>query len=152
MNQTEFEDYLEVSVPYYAEEHVRAGGWNAEKAKQRAKENFHKLLPDGLDTKNHHLLAIEDESIGRKVGILWFAVEERETGPLAFVYDIRIDEVHRRRGYGRQAFEALEEKVREMGLTRIMLHVFGHNFAARSMYQKLGYEAVNVMMSKTLSS
>jgi RimJ/RimL family protein N-acetyltransferase len=151
MSQTEFEAYLESSAQEYAQEHVRTGNWSADKALQMAKESFHKLLPDGLDTSNHYLFTIEDETLGQKVGVLWFAVEERETGPRAFVYDVQIDEVHRRRGYGTQAFEALEGKVRELGLTRIMLHVFGHNHAARAMYAKLGYEAVNLVMAKTLS-
>jgi len=85
------------------------------------------------------------------VGALWFAAEEREGGPWAFVYDVRIDNAYRRRGYGTQALEALEEEARELGLPRIALHVFGHNHAARAMYEKLGYEVVDLLMSKTLS-
>ena len=151
MSQTEFEAYLESSVQDYAQEHVRTGNWSAEKALQMAEESFHKLLPDGLATSNQYLFTVEDETLGQKVGVLWFAVEKREAGPRAFVYDVQIDEAYRRRGYGTQAFEALETKVRELGLTRIMLHVFGHNHAARTMYAKLGYEVVNLIMSKTLS-
>lgn len=151
MSPTEFEAYLESSVQEYAQEHVRAGNWSAEKALQMAEESFHRLLPDGLATANQYLLTIEDETLGEKVGVLWFAVEEREAGPRAFVYDVQVDEAYRRQGYGTLAFEALERKVRELGLTRIMLHVFGHNRAARAMYAKLGYEVVDLIMSKTLS-
>lgn len=69
----------------------------------------------------------------------------------AFVYDIRIDEAFRRHGYGSQAFRELENKVRALGGRWIALHVFGNNYAALEMYQKLGYETTNVLMAKTLN-
>jgi len=47
--------------------------------------------------------------------------------------------------------QALEERVRHLGLSTISLHVFGHNHAARALYEKLGYVTTNVMMSKTLT-
>jgi ribosomal protein S18 acetylase RimI-like enzyme len=152
MNQSEFEDYLDFSVQDYAQEHVRAGNWSADQALQMAEESFRKLLPDGLSTSNQYLWVIEDETLGEKVGVLWFAVQEREAGLQAFVYDIRIYESYRRRGYGTQAFEVLEKKVRALGVGKIMLHVFGHNDAAKAMYTKLGYEVVSLIMSKTVSS
>jgi ribosomal protein S18 acetylase RimI-like enzyme len=151
MSQTDFEAYLASSVQEYAQEHVLAGNWPAEKALQMAEESFHRLLPDGLATSDQYLFTIEDETLGEKVGVLWFAAEEREGGPRAFVYDLQIDKAYRRQGYGMQAFEALEDKVRALGLTRIMLHVFGHNHAAQAMYTKLGYEVVDLIMSKALS-
>jgi len=76
----------------------------------------------------------------------------KHLGRRAFVYDIRIYESYRRRGYGTQAFEVLEKKVRALGVGKIMLHVFGHNDAAKAMYTKLGYEVVSLIMSKTVSS
>lgn len=148
MNQTEFEAYLALAVQDYAQEHVRAGNWSADEALPMAEESFHKLLPDGLATPNQHLFSIEDEVLGEKVGMLWFAVQERSARSQVFVYDVRIDEAYRRRGYGMRAFEALEGKVRGLGLTSIMLHVFGHNQAARRMYEKLGYEVVDLIMAK----
>jgi RimJ/RimL family protein N-acetyltransferase len=150
MAQAEFEEYLPFAVQDYAQEHVRAGNWSAEKALQMSQEAFDGLLPEGPATPNQFVFTIEDETLGDKVGMLWFAVEEREAGPRAFLYDLRIEEAYRRRGYGTQALRALETKVKELGLTRITLHVFGHNHPARAMYEKLGYDVVDVMMSKTL--
>jgi ribosomal protein S18 acetylase RimI-like enzyme len=37
-----------------------------------------------------------------------------------------------------------------MAISKISLHVFGHNKIAISLYQKTGYEITNVLMSKTL--
>jgi len=150
MSQTQFERYLPSAVQDYAQEHVRAGNWSPENALQMAKASFDALLPDGPATPSQFLFTVEDEMLGERVGMLWFAVEEREAAQRAFLYDIRIEEAYRRRGYGTQALEALEAKVRELGVTRITLHVFGHNHPARAMYAKLGYEAVDLRLSKTL--
>jgi RimJ/RimL family protein N-acetyltransferase len=40
--------------------------------------------------------------------------------------------------------------VRDLGLPRIMLHVFGHNRPARALYAKLGFEEVDLILSKTV--
>ena len=37
-----------------------------------------------------------------------------------------------------------------MGLHKMGLHVFGHNLAARALYEKLGYVPVNINMEKQL--
>ncbi len=79
------------------------------------------------------LFIIEDEATQILVGMLWFAVMEHGGHKGAYVFDIKIDEAFRRRGYGEQAFQALETKVRELGLHTIALHVFGHNHPARAM-------------------
>jgi ribosomal protein S18 acetylase RimI-like enzyme len=67
------------------------------------------------------------------------------------VYDVRIDEAFQRRGYATQAFQKLETLVRDMGMSAISLHVFGHNTAARALYEKLGFATTNVMMSKQIA-
>jgi ribosomal protein S18 acetylase RimI-like enzyme len=150
MSQTEFEEYLPFAVQDYAQDHVRAGNWSAEKALQMSQASFDELLHDGPATPNQFLFTIKHETLEEKVGMLWFAVEEREGGSRAFLYDLRITEAYRRRGYGTQALQALEAKVRELSLTRITLHVFGHNQPARELYAKLGYEVVDLRLSKTL--
>ncbi|MHB8599336.1 MAG: GNAT family N-acetyltransferase [Ktedonobacteraceae bacterium] len=151
MNETEYQEYLAVSIAGYAQEHVKAGRWNAEEALQKATQEYADILTEGLHTKDQYLFTIVDEQTGTKVGMLWFAAAERANKPVAFVYDVIVYEPFRRRGYGEQAFLALETKARELGLKRIGLHVFGHNSAARAMYEKLGYVVTNVNMSKSLS-
>jgi ribosomal protein S18 acetylase RimI-like enzyme len=150
MSQDEFEAYLESAVDHYAQEHVRAGNWSPEQARTLSEDSYHSLLPDGVATPDQYLFTIEDQALGEKVGMLWFAVEERVGAPRAFLYDIRIEEACRRRGYGTEALQALEAKVRELGLATIELHVFGHNDTAQAMYEKLGYQVTDLRMSKTL--
>ena len=47
---------------------------------------------------------------------------------------------------------ALEDKVREQGLTRIALHVFRHNEGARALYRRSGYVEKGITMTKELQS
>lgn len=150
MTDQEFESYIERMIPEYAQEHIRAGSLAEKDALEQAREQVNGLLPAGVSTKDQYLYSIEDDA-GTVVGILWFAREDRGSGPYAFVYDIMILDQFRRRGYASQAFHLLEEKVRGLGLPTISLHVFGHNSAARELYRKLGYDETHIVMSKSVS-
>ena len=146
MSEADFKAYLEVLIPDYAQEHVKSGRWTAEEALAESRAETGKLWHHGLATENQYIFNIVADGETEPVGILWFAVQKGK----AFVYDIVIHDSFQRRGYASQAFLVLEGKVRQLGLNTISLHVFGHNHAARAMYQKLGYAETNVMMSKTL--
>ncbi len=152
MDEADFRAYLAWAIADYAQEHIRNGRWSSEEGLQQAEQEFRKLLPGGLASPDQYLFAIKADVSGEKVGMLWFAVQERGGKAEAFVYDFRIDEQFRRHGYGEQAFLAMEAKVRVLGLDKIGLHVFGHNHAARALYEKLGYMPINIMMSKKLNS
>jgi len=56
----------------------------------------------------------------------------------------------RGQGYGTQTLQAVEDMVRQMGISEIWLHVFGHNTGARRLYERLGYEVTNVSMCKKM--
>ncbi|KQC12307.1 MAG: hypothetical protein APR63_02895 [Desulfuromonas sp. SDB] len=90
MNQLDFENYCNVSIKDYAQEHIRSGNWTEDNALQIARETFDKLLPKGLNTPGHYFFKIENQDSEQTFGILWFAIEERQAGKLAFLYDIKI--------------------------------------------------------------
>jgi ribosomal protein S18 acetylase RimI-like enzyme len=148
MNQDEFDRFITHSVAGYAADNVAAGQWTEDEAMERSQAAFQKLLPDGLETVDAHLYSIEAE--GLAIGWIWIALHERGGAPTAFVYDIQIDEEHRRQGHGRRAFLALEDEVNRLGLLGIGLHVFGHNTAAISLYRSLGYETTHLQMFKSV--
>ena len=152
MTEDEFQMYLEYHIQDYAQEHVKSGRWSEEEALEKSAEEYQQLLPQGLQTPNNHLFMVVDEQQEKNVGTLWFALQERAGQQQAFVYNVEIFEEFRRRGYASHAFQLLEERVAELGATSIGLHVFGHNRAAREMYEKLGYVATNINMVKKLSS
>ena len=152
MQEEEYQAYLDYAIAGYAEDKVRAGNWRAEGALERSREEFMRLLPQGLATPDHYLFTIIDIVANTRVGVLWFAVVDWGSGLQAFVYDFEIDEPYRRRGYATRALQALEEKVIALGLPTISLHVFGHNHAARALYEKKGYEITNINMTKTVDA
>ncbi len=152
LTESEFQSYLKEGIQRYAEEHVRAGNWHPAEAVEKSRIEHQQLLPEGLASKNNYLYSIVDENSGSRVGIIWFAVDLERPLRLAFIYDFQIFNEFRRRGYGSQALEALEEKVTESGIEAISLHVFGHNQIAQTLYQKMGYQITGIQMTKRLKT
>jgi len=146
MQQEDFEPYLERDIREYAEEHVRNGNWSAEEALERSRKEHQQLLPDGLESRNQYLFSIKDAS-DQKLGTLWVNIENGR----AFIYDFRIDEAQRGKGYGKQALVALDEKLRSMDVQSVGLHVFGDNVKAQELYKKMGYQITGVHMKKVLT-
>ena len=150
MAQAELDLYLEHVIADYAKEHVDAGNWDAEGALERSKKEFDTLLPQGVNSPNQYLYSIYEDSVGANIGLIWFAMRDEPTGKEAFIYDFEFKPEFRGKGYGAEALRAIEPKVRELGLKKISLHVFGKNKVAWHLYEKVGYEATNVLMSKEL--
>ena len=152
MKTTEYQTYLDISIREYAEDKIRAGNWQPAEALERSAQEFHQLLPEGVASRDQYLYDIEDARLGVKVGMIWLARIMQGTHPVMFIYDFRIDEPYRRKGYGEQAMRAAEDQAKTLGLDTIALHVFGHNQAARALYEKLGYEITNINMAKKLTT
>lgn len=151
MTEAELQEFLEPAIAEYAQGHIDDGQWTKEEALEKSRAEFQGLLPKGVASPNQYLFTLVNES-QQNVGVLWFAAREQQGQASAWVYDVRIHEAFRRHGYGSQAFRTMEQKVRELGLNKIALHVFGNNHAAQEMYKKLGYEVTNVLMAKTLDA
>lgn len=144
MSQSEFDLFLERSIPEYAEDKVRAGNWTEAESLERSRKEFEELLPLGLSTKDNFLYTLHDDK--QSMGMIWIKVDM----PSAFIYEVYIEEKFRGNGHGKSIMLLLEEKAREMGLKTLKLHVFGSNHVARRLYEKVGYEITNINMSKTL--
>jgi len=152
MTDDEFQMYLQYSIQDYAQDHIKGGRWSEEEALQESAKEYQGYLPQGVQTPDNYLYMIEDEKLEKSVGILWVALREQAAERQAFVYDVKIFDEFRRRGYATQAFQLLEKKAAELGAASIGLHVFGHNLPAREMYEKLGYAVTNVIMRKELDT
>ena len=152
LREDEFPAILSEGKRSYADDIAAHGDMTRAEAEAKAQRDFAWLLPNGLSTKGHFILVIEDAATGERVGELWFASKRRGERECAFLYSIEIDEPFRGRGLGRLAMLMLEDEVRARGLTRIDLNVFGGNEVARSLYRSLGYAEWAVQMGKELSS
>ncbi|WP_421385050.1 GNAT family N-acetyltransferase [Bacillus salacetis] len=146
MTSKEFDTFLERAVQNYAEEKTEAGNWAPEEALENSKQDFQRLLPERENSADNYLYTIWDEEI--EAGSIWLAKIGKEAG---YIYDIYIDPAHQGKGYGKQAMLEIEEVAKDLGFNRIELHVFGHNQAARNLYEKLDYEITNLIMAKKLS-
>jgi ribosomal protein S18 acetylase RimI-like enzyme len=151
MSQGQFEEYRRQAVPRYAEDNVTAGAWDADVALEKAERTFARLLPEGIATENHHFSSIVDDD-GSCVGMIWFVLQVAENAKSAFICDFEIYDRFRRRGYGKRALVALEEKLQREGVSKVSLHVFAHNQAARSLYERLGYVSTGINMTKPLTT
>ncbi|MDA4136857.1 MAG: GNAT family N-acetyltransferase [Thaumarchaeota archaeon] len=151
VSEADFQRWAAASVDEYVSERVKAG--NDEKnSPERSRDEFRSLLPRGRLTKNNYVYSIVDENdAGRVVGIIWYAVDHPDFAKnTLYIYDIRIEEHLRGKGYGRAALLLLEERARALGKRRIALHVFAHNERARRLYEELGYKPTNIVMAKEL--
>ena len=148
MTQTEYEVFLERTIPEYADDKVRAGHWAESEALERSRREFSADLPQGVQTKNNYLYTLYDGDDA--VGLIWMRANiDRPTND-GFILELYVEEKYRGKGYGKQAMQLIEEKARELGLKSIGLHVFGSNKVARNLYEAVGYEVTSVNMSKTL--
>jgi RimJ/RimL family protein N-acetyltransferase len=114
-----------------------------EKAEKSREENF----PDGRPLDTHLIFHVwSDDTV---VGNLWLGPYPAGSTDW-WVFDIEIDEPHRRKGYARRALELGHAAAKERGATTIGLNVFGYNTGAKELYDSLGYEVTATQMKKPL--
>ena len=148
MTPPEYDEWRPAAIAAYSDDHIRAGSMPADSAHEMAEKQFTDLLPDGVSTREHHLLVPEvDDSAA---GILWLHIPVDAPAPAAFIYDILVHDHLRGRGIGRGIMLAAEDYARAQGAVSMRLHVFGDNTVARHLYESLGYDVTNVQMSKPL--
>ena len=152
MTAAVFGPYLEAAVSNYARDNVESGRWPEKGALARSRADFDSLLPQGPKTPNNYLFEIKSAETGPTIGFLWFAAVAKGGLRSAFVYDIEIEPEFRRQGHAKAAFVALEQRVRDLGLSSIGLHVFGRNPDARALYDSLGYRVTGINMLKNLDA
>jgi ribosomal protein S18 acetylase RimI-like enzyme len=152
MDEGSYQEYRETLVRDYAADKVRAGVWSKEEAEAAAAKDVDGLLPEGPATPNHYLYSVRDEALPAEVGVLWISPRHSGVGRSVWIYDIIVHERFRRRGHASRILQLVEDKARELGATRVELHVFGHNYGARTLYEKTGYKATSIIMAKPITA
>ncbi|GAA1765399.1 GNAT family N-acetyltransferase [Luedemannella helvata] len=150
MTAEEYPLYLEKLIIEYAAENVTSGRWSAGESVAKSRENVLGILPDGLATAGQHLWTARDPATGARVGLLWLEIRPAAGTTEAFINDIEVDAPHRGAGYGRAIMTACDDKARELGATRVALHVHGHNTVARKLYASLGFTEKSITMAREL--
>jgi ribosomal protein S18 acetylase RimI-like enzyme len=152
ITKPDFDAFQERAIVDYAADKVRSGNWHAEEALERSRTEYEQLLPDGPRTKDHFIYSIYHAETGHNIGILWVNIKMDSPHREAFIFDFFIEEPYRGRGYGKQALAALDEKLMELQVESVGLHVFGFNTNAFALYMKAGYEITNINMRKLYPS
>ena len=148
MNQDEYDFWIRRSIKNYAKGKVKANNLTEKEAKRAAKNDFLRLLPDGLKSKDNFLYSMREQKV--IVGYIWFCIKGSAKNRKAFLCDIIIEKSSRSKGLGRSAMVLLEGKVKKLGGKEIGLHVFGFNQKAVRLYQSLGYQTTDLIMAKPL--
>jgi len=146
MPSTRLPAWIEQQSVLYAESRVLAGESRAvaeERAARSRAENF------PLDRPLETHLVFDVWSDDTVVGHLWIAPFPAGTSDW-WVYDIEIDEPHRRRGHARAALELGHAAAKARGATSIGLNVFGYNSGAQRLYESLGYGVTATQMKRAL--
>lgn len=134
----------------YAEDNTLSGRWLTPDTLARARADFHHLLPHGQATPGHHFFEVRDETLGKVVGFLWFAVRHQADTGSGYVYRIKIHPAFRGRGHAKAALDLIADFSRAQGLAAIAMHVFAFNTAAQALYRAAGYGVTGFNMQKRL--
>ena len=151
MTWDDFDPWSEHSVRGFAAQQVAAGLHSEAEAMAYAREQLARLLPSGLATPLHSLWTVREAAPGDAddavVGWLWLRVRPLGSEVEAFLFDVEVVEHARGRGLGRATMLAAEEAARDLGADVVRLNVFGHNTAARGLYESLGYVATSTTVT-----
>lgn len=147
VTRAEFAQWLPRQAAQYAALIEASGAMPAQAAREKAERDTARYFSDGLDTPGHLVFRVLAGDAA--VGWLWLGVPGPHPDPLmAWVYDIEIDEPFRGRGFGRAAMRLAEGEARDRGMTSLGLNVHGPNTVARSLYDSLGYEVMQLQLRK----
>jgi ribosomal protein S18 acetylase RimI-like enzyme len=150
MRAEAFEAFADAAIESHSNDKAQSGRWPFANARERARSEFERLLPQGLQTPDHFIYEIEDEILGCQIGSVWLAVMGPDDPRSGYVYSIRIQPEFRGRGYAKAALDLIEAVAVAKGLDTLALHVFSFNTNAQALYRSAGYGITGMNMLKPL--
>ena len=141
MSLQEFETFREYSTNDYAKDLMKEQNISPESALKQAVTEFSDMLPEGIKTKDHSLMMIEDENSQKTVGIIWYLYEITEGTKQVFLNDLLIYEQERRKGYAMAALSEMVHNAARAGCRQSIIYVWKHNPPGVNLYTKCGYVA-----------
>ena len=140
LRDADFHAYRDYFIEDYAQDLASNHGMALPDAHRQADASLQQLLPLGVATPGHHLLAMVPEASnapGEPLGYLWHAIDG--AAGTTFIYDFYVTPPHRGRGLGKAAMAALEAQLTPLGIHQIKLRVAHDNPRALALYQALGF-------------
>lgn len=128
LRDADFPAYRDYFIEDYAQDLASNHGMALPDAHRHADASLQQLLPLGVATPGHHLLAMVPEASnapGEPLGYLWHAIDG--AAGTTFIYDFYVTPPHRGRGLGKAAMAALEAQLAPLGIHQIKLRVAHDN-------------------------
>ncbi len=145
MKNNEFKKWMKRSINDYALMLLNEGQYRTlEEAMTESESAFNEGLPDGLSTQ-HNFLLVAQNNKGENIGFIWYVKIDEEQ---AFIADFAVMQKYRGKGYGKAILLEFVQTMINQGVGTIILHVFESNIAARSLYEKVGFEYFNIDEAK----
>ena len=148
LTQEQFNHFLEISIPAFADSKVESLEWSRDTALEQSQAAFNQLLPLGLNSPEQLLWGLYEND--QYLGWVWIHLNFNALVKSAFVYEFRIFDEHQNQGYGKKALAMISEVLKEKEIQHLYLHVFGSNQKALHLYQKSGFEVVDLTLRKIL--
>jgi len=149
MTRAEFDEWMPGQLAGYAEHIAASGAMSEADAREKAERDTARFFSAGFSTPGQLVFSLLARVVA--VGSLWLGVPGHYPDPrMAWVYNIEVAPEHRGRGYGRAAMLLAEAEARARGMTSLGLNVHGQNTAARTLYDSLGYDVMELQMKKPL--
>ncbi|MBC7740763.1 MAG: GNAT family N-acetyltransferase [Bdellovibrionaceae bacterium] len=148
MTAKTFEEFKKISQTEYGTNFSTVENVALELGIKNAVEQFAKLVPDGLKTKDQYFFEAFDATCEIQVGYLWLGIQERFGRKVVSINEISLKVPYRGKGFGKQLMNCIEDEARRVGAPRIRLHVFHHNEIARKLYSSMGFTVSSLEMFK----
>ena len=142
MTQHEFQQFYTWSIAHHTAELMKELQITEEEAAKEAAAEVAEMLPEGIHTRNHHLMTVVETATGENAGFVWTIHEEFEGKKQSFLCDFAIWEAKRRRGYAAAALDLTEQQAKAAGCCESVLFVSDDNEVAGSLYRKSGYRVL----------
>lgn len=138
------------TIAAYAAEKVQVGTWAEDVALTRSRASFDALLPQDAATAGHELGRVLTAATSELVGWFWVGPATDAPPDLGWLFDIEVVPGHRGQGHGHRILSLAEQAARQLGYTRLGLHVFAPNRIARTLYESAGYTLTDLSYAKSL--
>jgi hypothetical protein len=100
MSPEQYDAYRVTAEDDYAQSFIDSGSMPEAEAREKARTDFERILPDHMATDGHVFWTAYDAESDDEVGMLWLHLKQSSEGLTAFGYDFSVREDLRRSGYG----------------------------------------------------
>ena len=108
----------------------------------------------GTQLKKPNVIILVADRDGRVIGYTYSGVEGNDymslRGPAGVVYDIVVDPAHRKQGIGRVLLDATLEALKARGAPRVVLSTAERNSDAQRLFDRAGFRATMIEMTREL--